>query len=357
VRSAILGASCATLAGVGLLVGIATAGADSVPPDPSGNIAYTIPGACSGAPTGAACESSAVQQLNAARGVMGLGAYQLPAGFGSRPGTEQMFILSNEDRLAYGEQPILGLNASINAAAQAGAAADGDPAYPSDLPAGWGWTSNNAIGFPNALFAYYFWMFADGYTGHPGVGNIDCPTPTSAACWGHRHGILAFASSTGDAMGDAAASDSHSRPVFALEIVQAQSALPYVYTWQQALADGAGSGAPPPVTTMPATTVPVTTTAPAPATTAPATTIAKVPARRARKLYRLTIRVVGGGAVRVRPTSGTSKYTAGTSLELTARPKVGWRLERWTGPCTGRHMTCTFRLTRARTVTAAFVKT
>ena len=180
---------------------------------------------------------------------MGLGPYMLPAGFAFLPPGQQLFVLVNLDRLAYGLQPISGMNSSLDAASYQGMLTDTDPTYPADLPSGWFWVSNVAYGFDNVLFAYYFWMYADGY----GYGNIACTTPASAGCWGHRDNILAFPDSTAAAMGAAVGKDYSGRNAYAMEIANAQA---NGYRWAQALADGAGPSSATPTT---ATTITPTT--------------------------------------------------------------------------------------------------
>jgi hypothetical protein len=353
------------------------------PIDPPGNFLYTVPGSCSTAPLGDPCLNSARTQLDAARASMGLPAYQYPTDFNSLPGPDRLLILSNEDRVAYGEQPILGLNASVNAAAQAGAIADEDPGYPPDLPPGWSWATNNAINLPNDLFDYMFWMWADGYTGVPGFGNIDCLTPNAPGCWDHRHDIFAFPDWQGNVMGAGSGTDSQGRPVFGLEVLEAEISVPLVYTWAQAVADGAGPSGPP-VTTMAttattstsmttattatttrsSTTTPTTptTTAFTTATTAPTVPVTTVTASVTTtkqptskpKQYRLVCKIVGPGSIEVRPGACNRKYRPGTPLLLTAQPKRGGRFSSWSGPCTNHKLTCRFRMNKAKAIKAVF---
>ena len=102
-----------------------------------------------------------------------------------------------------------------------------------------GFASNWAGGQPNALVAYYGWMYDDGY----GSGNIDCRTPTAPGCWGHRQNILAFATRTEpDAW---ARRRSAAAASYALTIVETSTAAwPYSYTWAAALRTAPGSGGP-----------------------------------------------------------------------------------------------------------------
>ena len=191
-----------------------------VPTDPSANIPIrwsAAPAACSAAPAGVSCETFALHELDAARASVGLPPYAVPASFLSASATEQVFILTNLDRGAYGMQPIAALNRSLDAAAAAGAAEGSDPQAPaaflSNVTDG-GWSANWAGGYPNILFAYYSWMYDDGY----GSGNLDCTSPSSEGCWGHRRDILAFPTIPTTAMGVATA-EYNGEPSFAQLIV------------------------------------------------------------------------------------------------------------------------------------------
>ena len=142
---------------------------------------------CASAPTGTACTNAAIAALNHARAVLGLPAYAIPANFASMSVATQLFTLSNLDRVLYGLQPISGLNASVNAAAQQGVTSGGDPVGVDVGAAQWtSWASNWASGYPNAAFTYYAWMYDDGL----GSPNGDCTTTNSSGCWGHRLNTL-----------------------------------------------------------------------------------------------------------------------------------------------------------------------
>jgi len=154
---------------------------------------------CAGAPTGAACVNAGVAALNHARAVLNLPAYVLAPGFVSLSPAQQLLALSNADRSLYGLQPIAGLNATINTAAQGGVTSGGDPAGVNVGSAQWtSWASNWASGYPNAVFTYYAWMYDDGL----GSPNGDCTASNSSGCWGHRLNTLhSFGSGVQIAMG------------------------------------------------------------------------------------------------------------------------------------------------------------
>jgi hypothetical protein len=217
------------------------AAAAAAPADPAANIPLgRLPRSCESAPRGAGCENASIHALDAARAKLGLGPYLLPADFVALVPARQWLVLSNLDRTAYGLRPVGGLAQPLDVVATQGALTRSDPDPLALLrslhnQSTLGFASNWAGGQPNALIAYYGWMYDDGYGGP----NIDCSTPSAAGCWGHRHDILSFAQGGALAMGAAAISRSDS---YALTIVDTErQAWPYRYTWAQARRDGAGS--------------------------------------------------------------------------------------------------------------------
>jgi hypothetical protein len=207
------------------------------PPNPQGDIPIgQMPSGCDyGAnTTSATCENAVIYYLDAARAKMGLGAYLLPPSFPALSPERQIFILSDLDRLAYGNSPSLGLNTELDEAAAQGVARRDDPMGPTPHPGSYqwdfGWASNWAGNFPNAPAAYYAWMYQD-----EGEGNH----------WGHRQNILGFPPFAEDtAMGVNAGLVEGERgyaqlfrPIYKL----ASAPPPLYYTWPDAQAEGAGS--------------------------------------------------------------------------------------------------------------------
>ena len=183
---------------------------------PSGNIAPSpgYPSYCQSAPSGASCQTDAINALNHARAAMGLPAYSLPANFQSLDALIQFLVLSNQDRASYGLTQITGLNATLNAAAAAGVAGDTDPVGPAVVDGNHftAWTSNWAAGWASPLYTYYEWMYDDGY----GSSNVDCTSPSAAGCWGHRRSTLNNFGSAQVLMGAAAGTSPHyGQPAFA----------------------------------------------------------------------------------------------------------------------------------------------
>jgi hypothetical protein len=212
-----------------LAVAATAATALAGPPNPRVDIPIgALPAACERAPTGAACERAAVAALDRAHRALGLAAYALPKGFIAMPAPRQWLVLANRDRAAYGIESIAGTAKPLNRVARKGATAQADPdpwpllqSLPGQRLIGFG--SNWAGGQPNALVAYYGWMYDDGY----GSGNLDCATPSDSGCWGHRRNILAFANAPALTMGAAALTRARS---YALTIVETSTPpWPYAY--------------------------------------------------------------------------------------------------------------------------------
>jgi hypothetical protein len=212
--------------------------------DPAVNLPLrAVPQSCWTTPSASDCVSAVIAGLDQARADLGEGAYALPAGFPELTPAQQMFVLTDLDRVAAGLAPIPGLTGALSADAAGGVAADDDPSS-SDSDFGY-WTANWAGGYPNALMAYYDWMYDDG----PGSGNLDCTSANSGGCWGHRHDILWQFGGTGAlAMGAAAGADPGGTPGYAILLGQGNSAYhpSYTYTWSQAVASGANGGSPGP---------------------------------------------------------------------------------------------------------------
>jgi len=214
--------------------------------DPASNFAMPyIPQLCwdppTGDPTGPACIDWSVSVLDQARASMGLPAYVLPTDFDSLSPAQQLLVLTDADRAAYGLAPIPGLTDQLDQDANGGVQANTDP-WPSS--GSWmAYTSNWAGGYVNVVLAYFGWMYDDG----PGSGNQDCTTADPGGCWGHRHDVLwEFDASGGPtAMGAAAGSYAAGTPSYAMLLVQGSDSSyqpAYTYTWNQAVSDGANGG-------------------------------------------------------------------------------------------------------------------
>src|SRR5581483_4546405 len=140
-----------------------TAGLANLPPDPN------FLAACYPHNTGSACISQITAATTAARAAEGLGPMRLPWNFLALTPAQQLFVVTNVERVDRGLPPFVGLVDQLDADAQAGAQLNTDPG-PTHPPPGMqvlGWGSNWAE-HGNPLGSNYFWMYDD----RPGSGNV-----------------------------------------------------------------------------------------------------------------------------------------------------------------------------------------
>jgi hypothetical protein len=305
-----------------------------MPPDPAANFRIPIASICRSAPNGADCVNAAIAVLQQLRSAMLPTPYQLPGDFASLSPGEELLILINEDRIAYGLTPIIGLNTAADNGAQLAFSApidanggDADPGYPPGLPSGWPLGgSNMAEDFPNVLYAYAFWMYDDG----PNSRNLACTQQNPGGCWGHRHGMFYLPAAPYLILGAAVGTDTKNRPAYAMVVVLEETALPLEYTWNQALADGAGPAG--------------TTTGTGPTG----------PERRTKYLVTVTLKPAGCG--RVKPGVIDSGF-AGETIYLTAVAGSRCRFIAWLGASgCAKNPTCAFKMTQDLAATVVFAK-
>jgi hypothetical protein len=112
------------------------------------------------------------------RQVEGVSPMSLPSTWSTLTPPEQLFVLTNLERVDRGLPPIAGLAANLNAYAQAGANAGRDPSFPPYGSIGAAtYASTGSLGTALAL-----WMYDDG----PGGSNSGCPSAGAPGCWAHR---------------------------------------------------------------------------------------------------------------------------------------------------------------------------
>jgi hypothetical protein len=140
--------------------------------------------ACQSNPAGAACETAALTDIDAARLAEGIEPMQLPGDFGALTVPQQLLVLSNLERADRGLLPVMGLSSPLDQDALTGAQSDADP-MPSQFN-GDAWTANWEGGYASPFEADFEWMYDDGF----GSDNEDCTAPSDSGCWGHRHDIL-----------------------------------------------------------------------------------------------------------------------------------------------------------------------
>jgi len=160
-------------------------GAAIVPPQDPGSNIYPAPGYSGPCGSLAApnpyCPSG-LTKMYGDRQVEGIGPMSLPTNYASLTPPEQLFVLTDLERIDRGIAPISGLSANLDAYAQAGANAGHDPGFPPYAGAGGStWSSSGSLGLSLAE-----WMYNDG----PGGSNADCPATGGGGCWRHRDIIL-----------------------------------------------------------------------------------------------------------------------------------------------------------------------
>ena len=178
-------------------------------------------------PNAPLCVQSVLQAIDTAHASEGIAPVTLPTNWFSLTTAEQLFTITDLERVALGETPYVGLVSALNADAQAGANANSDPAWPAVSGVVW-YGSIWAGGFPGALASTFMWMYDDGYGGP----NIDCTTPSSSGCWGHRDNILTAPLCSLCYVGAAAAPGNSYAEVF----VGTDQPLPCTFTWDENVA-------------------------------------------------------------------------------------------------------------------------
>jgi hypothetical protein len=155
---------------------------------------------------------------------------------------DQMFVLTDLERVIRDLPPVMALTAQLDSVAEEGAVRMTDPALNGwQLTGGKGaiaWDSNWAGGL-NTVGSDYFWLYLDG-EGY----NIDCTPTDQSGCWQHEENILApISGSCSDpktvpqmVMGAGAATTAKYGPSEAEIIVQECGGLPSdtVFTWSEA---------------------------------------------------------------------------------------------------------------------------
>lgn len=186
------------------------------------------------------CNSAVVSAINNGRRVLeGLPALSLNlAAYEKMTVPEQLFVITNLERLNRGLTPIAALTNQLNVVAQGGANNNTDPSLSATPLTGgvpveaegsnWAGRTNNPLGTD------YYLMYDDGYASPNGA----CSTATPAACWGHRNNILGTYTACSGGHTYMGAAYSAANDDFT-EIFAGGCGTPTdeVFTWQQALGD------------------------------------------------------------------------------------------------------------------------
>jgi len=161
-------------------------------------------------------------------------SFVLPRNYYKLPPADQLFVLTNLERIVHGLWPLYGVSPSLNRSAQAGIQRGTDPSLAGTNVSAWG---SNWYSGAGALQATFSWMYDDGY----GSQNIDCHRPGAMGCWGHRANILGNWGPYGlfgGAVEKHLFGKSGTAEVFRLNL-SPTTAKHITYTWRQAVKAGA----------------------------------------------------------------------------------------------------------------------
>jgi hypothetical protein len=138
------------------------------------------------------CEQTWLTDINHARAQEGVRPMVLPANYRNLPAGEQIFVLTDLERVDRSLAPVAGITAALNTRAALGAAVSRDPGLST-----WDFGPYHAMiaasvqaDVTNPLDADWMWMYTDGWGGAGHTGNVDCTNATSTGCWDHRTNVL-----------------------------------------------------------------------------------------------------------------------------------------------------------------------
>ncbi len=191
-------------------------------------------------------ESAALRALDAAQALVGLPPLALPADWSALSPEEQQFVLVDLERVDAGLPPLVAEAPALDAIALTGAEAGADPQPVAPWTA-YSSASNWADDAQPAV-ALYGYLFLDGWGGSAAATpNLDCAYPGAPGCWGHRRAVLgdygrAGLLGVGTVAGQGTSTGSSAQFFLRYD----GPPIPVDYTWADALAAGAGGGAPDP---------------------------------------------------------------------------------------------------------------
>ena len=146
--------------------------------------------------TDPACDNYVLSAINNARAQEHLAPMVLPSNWQSLTVAQQMFVVTNLERVARGYPPYLGLNESLDQAALVAALHRTDPNLAKGFAPGYNalgdiaWGGSWAEGF-NVLSGMYLMMYSEGWGGSAdATSNIVCTSPNAPGCWAHREELL-----------------------------------------------------------------------------------------------------------------------------------------------------------------------
>ncbi|MGC8498568.1 MAG: hypothetical protein ACP5OV_03590 [Acidimicrobiales bacterium] len=185
--------------------------------------------------TSTACIGVELRVINHIHRLEGVAPMALPTNWAHLSVPEQLFVVTDLERVDRGLPPYLGLNGALSAVAQVGAVRDADPMPPPRL-VGYGFGSTWAGGADNALMADFEWMYNDGWGGSRATtSNFDCTSAHSAGCWGHRDVLLGWSPTehlgTGLDCATCVMGTGYAPGSQTTLIVEPQAAMPLYFTW------------------------------------------------------------------------------------------------------------------------------
>ena len=154
-----------------------------------------------------ACTAAQVQAISVAHLAEGVKPMVLPINWNSLSVAEQIFVVTDLERVDRGLPPYLGINAALSANAQAAADTGKDPTVAARFPLAAGTAGSLAFGGVwsgnfSPLSADFGWMYSDGWGGSQiATFNFACTRATALGCWGHRDEILGDPPGSGLATG------------------------------------------------------------------------------------------------------------------------------------------------------------
>jgi hypothetical protein len=191
-------------------------------------------------PNSKSCIKRALTAINNARAAEGVRPMVLPKNFVHMTIPRQTFVVSNLERVDRGLRPVAGLTSKLNANARHAAVGRTDPTLIGALLNLLGVREYGSIwaGDFGPLASDFDWMYNDGYSAAGSV-NLDCRTPSSRGCWGHRHVILGTYSGMRTLISGVGTTDRAGSSLAQIIVGSVRKSFHLAYTWKQALAHGA----------------------------------------------------------------------------------------------------------------------
>lgn len=143
-----------------------------------------------------ACTALEMQAINNAQHQLGEPAITLPSNWPQLTNPERLFVFICLERISLGLPPYIGMDASLNTAAQQAAVHQGDPYPPANWAATyfadtWGGAWSGGWSGMGTLAADYAWLYNDGWgVSRAATSNYKCTSATSKGCWAHRDELL-----------------------------------------------------------------------------------------------------------------------------------------------------------------------